>query len=202
MEWIIALTLILFLIIFVCAKIQKGKKRVNNPRSDSNCSVQNSSDSISSEADSKTTEVQKQDECRIKDETVSFKAITDSQREALLAANPKTRRTKSLTGIVIKVVGAAYRTPAAKAIYSSLNIGDPVYLKLDPDNVYDDTAVKVMAKYNCIGYVPDEYSNAIYAYMGMDKFDQCYVVEPSSGASLQGLQIVIFLKPDNDKASH
>lgn len=132
---------------------------------------------------------------RIKTESVSIKAITETQRLALVAANPKAKRTLNLTGIVIKVVGARYRTPTAKAIYCSLNIGDPVYLRLDPDNQYDETAVKVMAKYNCIGYVPSEYSNVIYGNKWLDNFDKCYVVKPSAGDSLYGLQIVIFIKP-------
>lgn len=135
---------------------------------------------------------------RITTESVSIKAITETQRLALVAANPKAKRTLPLTGIVIKVVGARYRTPTAKAIYCSLNIGDPVYLKLDPDNQYDETAVQVMAKYNCIGYVPSAYSNVIYGNKWLDKFDKCYVVKPSAGDSLHGLQIVIFIKPGVD----
>lgn len=133
--------------------------------------------------------------CRIKDEEVQFMTISEPQREALFAANPATKRTKSLTGILVNVVGARYRTPTAKGIYCTLDVGDPVSLKLDPDNEHDDTAVKVMAKYNCIGYVPAEYSNVIYAYKCMDKFDKCYVIEPSPGDGLYGLEIVIFLKP-------
>lgn len=131
----------------------------------------------------------------IKEETISIKSITESQHRALFIANPETKRTLTLSGIVIKVVGARYRAPKAKAIYRSLNIGDPVYLKLEPDNPYDNTAVKVMAKYNCIGYVPSEYSNAIYSNKVLGHFDKCYVVEPSIGRSLYGLQIVIFVKP-------
>lgn len=146
----------------------------------------------SSESDSGDTS-----DFRTTEEEVHFNSISESQREALLTANPKTKRTKSLTGIVIKVVGATYLKAAAKGIYCSLNIGDPVSLKLDPDNEYDDTAVKVMAKYNCIGYVPSEYSNAIYAYKWMDKFDKSYVIVPSAGNSLYGLEIVIFLKREN-----
>lgn len=138
---------------------------------------------------------------RTKEEEVHFKAITESQREALLAANPKTKRTKSLSGIVIKVVGATYLPAAAKGIYCSLNVGDPVSLKLDPDNEYDNTAVKVMAKYNCIGYVPSEYSNAIYTYKWLDKFDKSYVIEPSAGNSLYGLEIVVFLKREKPEDS-
>lgn len=149
----------------------------------------------SSDVDDEPSESENGSGCRIKDEDVQFMAISESQREALFVANPATKRTKSLTGILVNVVGARYRTPAAKGIYCTLDVGDPVSLKLDPDNEHDDTAVKVMAKYNCIGYVPAEYSNVIYAYKCMDKFDKCYVIEPSPGDGLYGLEIVIFLKP-------
>lgn len=149
----------------------------------------------SSDVDDEPSESENGSGCRIKDEEVQFMTISEPQREALFAANPATKRTKSLTGILVNVVGARYRTPTAKGIYCTLDVGDPVSLKLDPDNEHDDTAVKVMAKYNCIGYVPAEYSNVIYAYKCMDKFDKCYVIEPSSGDGLYGLEIVIFLKP-------
>ncbi len=149
----------------------------------------------SSDVDDEPSESENGSGCRIKDEDVQFMAISESQREALFAANPATKRTKSLTGILVNVVGARYRTPTAKGIYCTLDVGDPVSLKLDPDNEHDDTAVKVMAKYNCIGYVPAEYSNVIYAYKCMDKFDKSYVIKPSPGDGLYGLEIVIFLKP-------
>lgn len=132
------------------------------------------------------------------EEEASFKSITEDQRAALLDANPKTKRLMSLQGIVIEVVGAYYRSEAAKEKYCSLRIGDKVSLKLDPDNLYDDTAVKVMAQNCFIGYVPKKYSNAIYYCTWMEKFDGGFVILPSKGASLSGLEIVLFLRPEED----
>lgn len=138
-------------------------------------------------------------ELRVRPQTIKLRAITDDERAVLIEANPTAKRTRSLTGVVIKVVGARYRTPTAKAIYCTLKVGDPVSLQLDPNNEEDETAVKVMARYNCIGYVPSEYSNVIYNYKRLKKFDKCYVIEPSPGESLRGLEVVLFLKPENDE---
>lgn len=210
--WFILIgVIILFVILFIVHLMKHAEELVDNDVEDQDTySSDNGSDQSQPEPQNSDAEIKDEpsesesvdtSDFRIKEEEVHFKAITESQREALIAANPKTKRTKSLTGIVIKVVGATYLTAAAKGIYCSLNIGDSVSLKLDPDNEYDDTAVKVMAKYNCIGYVPSEYSNAIYAYKWMDKFDKSYVIEPSVGNSLYGLKIVIFLKREKPEPS-
>ncbi|WP_438872100.1 HIRAN domain-containing protein [Paramuribaculum intestinale] len=137
-------------------------------------------------------------ELRLRPQTIKLRAITDEERDALIEANPTAKRTRSLTGVVVKVVGARYRTPTAKAIYCTLKVGDPVSLQLDPHNEEDETAVKVMARYNCIGYVPSEYSNVIYNYTWLKKFYKCYVIEPSPGESLRGLEIALFLKPEEE----
>lgn len=198
--------IVLFVIIYIWNLMKHPEENAAEDQgtsSDDNSTDQSNPDPQNSDVNEGPPESDSGDtsDFRTTEEEVHFKAITESQREALLAANPKTKRTKSLSGLVIKVVGATYLPTAAKGIYCSLNIGDPVSLKLDPDNEYDQTAVKVMAKYNCIGYVPSEYSNAIYAYKWMDKFDKSYVIEPSVGNSLNGLEIVIFLKREKPEDS-
>lgn len=202
-QLLLALAAGAFLVFLMCIYAKKANKRYDQiikeraaaaVQESKNESWKHNYNSPSSEPAAKADEP----ELRVRPQTIKLRAITDEERKALIEANPTAKRTRSLTGVVVKVVGARYRTPTAKAIYCTLKVGDPVSLQLDPNNEEDETAVKVMARYNCIGYVPSEYSNVIYNYKWLNKFDKCYVIEPSPGESLRGLEVVLFLKPEDD----
>lgn len=129
------------------------------------------------------------------DESIKLPALTAEQRQRLKSAvnywNPVH---DSQQAVVVEVVGAYYRSESGKVTYANCKIGDKVVLKLDPDNEYDDTAVKVMAKRSHIGYVPMQFSNVIYGKLWCEDFDDSYVIEPTKSDDLSGLKIAIFIK--------
>ena len=138
----------------------------------------------------------KADDLRVNtEESIKLPALTSEQRQRLKSAvnywNPVHDTQQA---VVVEVVGAYYRTESGKATYANCKIGDKVVLKLDPDNEYDDTAVKVMAKRCHIGYVPMQFSNVIYGKLWCEDFDNSYVIEPSKSDDLSGLKIAIFIK--------
>lgn len=141
-------------------------------------------------------ETVKSDDLRVNgDASISLPAITSENRSLLRSAvKPWNTAHDTQTGVVVKVVGGNYRTQAAREVYATLKVGDKVTLKVDPDNEYDDTAVKVYAKRCHIGYVPEKFSSVIYSYLILENFDNCYVIEPSKSGSYNNLQIVLFLK--------
>jgi hypothetical protein len=53
-----------------------------------------------------------------------------------------------------RVAGTFYRSNSAKKVAKSLKVGDSVYLAMEPSNMYDCCAVKVMRRYEHIGYIP------------------------------------------------
>lgn len=84
-----------------------------------------------------------------------------------------------------------YRSKAAKEAYMNLKAGDRIILKPEPDNIEDDTAVRVYAKRCHIGYIPQKYSSQVYWHCILDKIYGCYVVKQPEG--LKGMKFVIFL---------
>lgn len=102
----------------------------------------------------------------------------------------------SLPGAIVPVVGGAYRTKAAQEVFVTLKFGDKILLKIDPDNEFDDTAVRVYAKRCHIGFVPAEYSCQIYWYCVLDKIVGCYVIHEQTGEGFRNLKFVMFFRPD------
>lgn len=132
---------------------------------------------------------------RINSTPITLPAITEKQREQLREAVKKSDSLiDDCQGVIMNVVGMAYRSKAAKEVYYTLKIGDKITLKPEPDNEYDDTAVKVFAKRCHIGYIPQDYSNTIYGYCILDKICGCYVIEESNNNRLSGLKFVLFVK--------
>ena len=100
----------------------------------------------------------------------------------------------SCEAAIFSVVGNIYRSDAAQEIYATLLPGDRVILAREPDNEYDETAVKVLAKRCKIGYIPAEYSSQIYWHIGLNLIAGGCVYTPSDG-NCKGLEIVLFIKP-------
>lgn len=61
----------------------------------------------------------------------------------------------------LNVAGIFYRKNKAKKVARALKIGDPVYLIMEPYNIHDDFAVKIIAKNEHIGYIPSFYSKRV-----------------------------------------
>lgn len=98
------------------------------------------------------------------------------------------------SGAIMYLVGMTYRSKAAKEVYYTLKIGDKISLKPDPDNQYDETAVKVYAKRCHIGYIPQKYSSQIYWHCILNKILDCYVIEECNPSRMSGVKFVIFIK--------
>lgn len=65
-----------------------------------------------------------------------------------------------------QVMGGWYRSDAAKQVHRLLTSGERVSLKQDPNNSYDDYAVKVVAKHCFIGYLE---SGSVEAYVALER---------------------------------
>lgn len=124
----------------------------------------------SSEQSIKSESLDKADDLRVSDATIKLPSISNAQREDLKnSAKTWSRSLDCLSGAIVSVVGAYYRSTRAKEIYRSLNFGEKVSLKLDPENYEDDTAVKVYGRRSHIGYIPSEFSAVIYSYVWLEK---------------------------------
>ncbi len=133
---------------------------------------------------------------RIDSTPITLPAITEKQREQLRKTVKKfDPLLDDCQGAIMHLVGMSYRSNAAKEVYCTLKIGDKISLKPEPDNKYDDTAVKVFAKRCHIGYIPQNYSNTIYWYCILNKICGCYVIEEANHNRLSGLKFVLFVKP-------
>lgn len=55
---------------------------------------------------------------------------------------------------IYPIVGTRFRGPRAEEIVRSLQVGDLVALRRDPDNPVDPNAVKVMVGEEQIGFIP------------------------------------------------
>ena len=102
-------------------------------------------------------------------------------------------------GAIIPIVGAKYRTTAAKEMYKTMPVGTKISLVLDPDNEYDSTAVKVYARRCHIGYVPQELSNSIYGNVLLERVRACYVVQECNPRGINGAKFVMFIEPPTQK---
>ena len=55
-----------------------------------------------------------------------------------------------------KVQGRNFRSAAERAIFDDLTIADPITLEREPDNPFDENAIKVFARGAHIGYIERE----------------------------------------------
>lgn len=70
--------------------------------------------------------------------------------------------------IICDLVGAHFRPAEAKEILKSLSVGDHLTLERDPENQYDQFAVKVMHNDEHLGFIPktDNYELSRYLDQG------------------------------------
>ena len=101
---------------------------------------------------------------------------------------------------IVNVVGAWYRTKRAQDVYMHLAPSEPISLKPEPDNIYDNFAVKVMSNRFHIGYVPKEDSKNITEMINSGKIAGSFVYENGDyGLEPEGMKIVIYLKNNEPK---
>lgn len=101
---------------------------------------------------------------------------------------------------IVNVVGAWYRTKRAQDVYMHLAPSEPISLKPEPDNIYDNFAVKVMSNRFHIGYVPKEDSKNITEIINSGKIAGSFVYENGDyGLEPEGMKIVIYLKNNEPK---
>lgn len=97
------------------------------------------------------------------------------------------------------VVGGMYRTNAAQEEYCMLTKGEEVKLNMEPDNVHDRFAVKVMSDGKHIGYVPREESRAVFQVLKQDCVSDC-IVKDNHYANTNNdpdlMEVLLFIKPE------
>lgn len=97
------------------------------------------------------------------------------------------------------VVGGIYRTNAAQEEYCMLTKGEGVKLKMEPDNIHDRFAVKVMSSGKHIGYVPREESRAVFQVLKQDCVSECIVKDnhyANTNDDPDLMEVLVFIKPE------
>ena len=65
--------------------------------------------------------------------------------------------------VTTTLAGANFRPSEARAVCKALEIGEAVTLEADPDNEYDENAVRIMARGEFIGFVAKADNSAVSA---------------------------------------
>lgn len=105
----------------------------------------------------------------------------------------------SLWRIKFEVKGGSYRSEAAQEEYICLTPGNELKLKAEPDNVYDEYAVRVYSDRKFIGYVDRKHSRAV-AYVLEQMCDtECLVWDNSYADDLdepEMMEACLFISPE------
>lgn len=104
----------------------------------------------------------------------------------------------SLWRIKFEVKGGSYRSEAAQEEYICLTPGNELKLKAEPDNAYDEYAVRVYSDRKFIGYVDRKHSRAV-AYVLEQMCDtECLVWDNSYADELdepEMMEACLFISP-------
>lgn len=104
----------------------------------------------------------------------------------------------SLWRIKFEVKGGSYRSEAAQEEYICLTPGNELKLKAEPDNAYDEYAVRVYSDRKFIGYVDRKHSRAV-AYVLEQMCDtECLVWDNSYADDLdepEMMEACLFISP-------
>ena len=105
----------------------------------------------------------------------------------------------SLWRIKFEVKGGSYRSEAAQEEYICLTPGNELKLKAEPDNAYDEYAVRVYSDRKFIGYVDRKHSRAV-AYVLEQMCDaECLVWDNSYADDLdepEMMEACLFISSD------
>jgi hypothetical protein len=81
-----------------------------------------------------------------------------------------------MTEIFTELAGLSFRPKTAKEVVDTLQIGDTLTLERDPENEYDDNAIKVLAVDEFIGFIPKVDNLLIAQHMDAGGEITCTVV--------------------------
>lgn len=137
--------------------------------------------------------------------------LASMYNEAKEKPKKKTRKNRKVpynfkySSLELRVAGTFYRTKKAKKVARCLKIGDPVYLIMEPYNIHDEFAVKVIAKNEHIGYIPSFYARRVTygimlgGYNASVSYKRVYIHEYFGDETID---IEIYLIPINKKSDN
>ena len=104
----------------------------------------------------------------------------------------------SLWRIKFEVKGGTYRSEAAQEEYICLTPGNELKLKAEPDNAYDEYAVRVYSDRKFIGYVDRKHSRAVSYVLEQFCAAECLVWDNSYADDLdepEMMEACLFISP-------
>ncbi len=146
---------------------------------------------------------------RIKEPEIDQPLKASMYNDAKEKPKKKTRKNRKVpynfkySSLELRVAGTFYRTKKAKKVARCLKIGDPVYLIMEPYNIHDEFAVKVIAKNEHIGYIPSFYARRVTygimlgGYNASVSYKRVYIHEYFGDETID---IEIYLIPINKKS--